>query len=107
MESVIHVVYPLGRDAHPLDIRAAVHDGTVLDVATEIMRGIESHGHSVEKEHGDYSGPDGAARAIAWQTTVTLKDRDYTVVWQHIVRNQDDAYTRVPADYQETANGVR
>lgn len=94
---VTHIVYPLGRLESPLQVRATTHEGTVDEVAEQIQRGLESHGHVIAKEVGDFTGPNGTARALTWLVTVTLKDTGYTAVWQHIVRDQDDAYKRIEA----------
>lgn len=97
MSECVHIHYPLhgGEELRPLDVRVAIHQGTVEEVASEIQRGLESHGHPIERDGGDWTGLDGKPRALTWQITVTL-DTGYVGRWQHIVRDSGDLYLRIP-----------
>lgn len=93
-EQCVHIVYAIDDVLRALEIRVAIHQGSVEQVALEIQRGIESHGHEITHEGGDYTRADGHPSAITWRTTVTLADR-FSVTWQHIVRESDDHYKRI------------
>lgn len=97
-ERAIHIVYPLNEDRtlSPLEVRVASHSGSVEYVAIEIQRGIESHGHVIEHEGGDFTGTN-RCRALTWQITVTLES-GYVGRWQHIVREHGDQWVRIAAE---------
>lgn len=93
---VIHIVYPITDEPlSVLDLRTAIHNGAVEQVADEIQNAIEAQGYEITRQGGDWGHGDGHCSALTWRVPVTLED-GYSVTWQHLVRESGEQWTRKP-----------
>ena len=106
--TVIHWYRPAHDRSGRSETRCSIHDGEVEDIAWRMMSRIKSQGHEVNVRGGDSTGPNGSTRAIWFDVTVRLRNKDGIrdpedpgMVWEHAIVTPDELW-----GLDEAARGI-